>query len=249
MLGPMMHHRLRPLFDRLFVNSSRRYLEDFLRRAAASVPAGARVLDAGAGDGRYRTLFAHTHYEATDFCQVDKRYNFQKLDFVAHLQWLPTDAAAYDMIICTQVLEHLSEPALVLGQLQRALKPGGALWLSAPLFYAEHEAPHDYFRYTQYGLRHLLENAGFEVIQIEWLEGYYGTLAYQSFAAALALPIWPRHYGGGVIGLLAGGAALILKPLLAIASIGATELDLRQKVTHVGMCKNYAAIARKPAPP
>jgi SAM-dependent methyltransferase len=241
----MIKFTLRTLYDRLFINSSRRYLEEFLQRAAGAAPAGARILDAGAGDGRYRHLFAHTHYEATDFCQVDKRYDFQKLDFVSNLQRVPTASGIYDLVICTQVLEHLSEPSLVLAQLYEVLKPTGTLWLSAPLFFAEHEAPHDYFRYTQYGLSHLLESAGFEILQLEWLEGYYGTLAYQSLSAALALPVMPKHYGGGMIGLFASLVALALKPLLAISSIGATMLDLRHKVTHVGLCKNYTVVARK----
>ena len=238
---------LRALFDRLFVNSSRLYLEDFLRQAASAAPAGARVLDAGAGDGRYGYLFAHTRYEATDFAQVNKEYRLDQLDFIADLQAIPAANESYDLIICSQVLEHVKEPKIVLAQLYRVLKPGGTLWLSTPLFFAEHEAPHDYFRYTQYGLRYLLESTGFVIVRIDWLEGYYGTLAYQSLSAALALPVLPRQFGGGVVGLVAGLSALGLKPLLAIGSILATFLDQRYKQTQVGMCKNYALVARKRA--
>ncbi|RIK41060.1 MAG: class I SAM-dependent methyltransferase [Chloroflexi bacterium] len=236
---------LRFLYNLLFVNSSRRYLEDFLRRAAAAAPPGARVLDAGAGDGRYRHLFLHTQYEATDFGQVHKHYVFERLDFLSDLRHLPVAEDYYDQVICSQVLEHINEPAQMLQQLHQVLKPGGTLWLSTPLFYAEHETPHDYFRYTQFGLRYLLEKSGFDILQLEWLEGYYGTLAYQSLSAALALPVLPRHYGGGAIGWSAALLALPLKPLLALASILATYLDLRHKVTHVGLCKNYTVVARK----
>jgi SAM-dependent methyltransferase len=242
-----MKKRLRTLFDQVFVNSSRRYLEDFLRQAASTAPAGARVLDAGAGDVRYGYLFAHTRYEATDFVQVNKEYLLEQLDFIADLQALPAANESYDMVICSQVLEHIKEPSTVLAQVYRVLKPGGTLWLSTPLFFAEHEAPHDYFRYTQYGLRYLLESAGFVILRIEWLEGYYGTLAYQSLSAALALPVLPRQYGGGAIGLVAALSALGLKPLLAVGAIVTSFLDQRYKQTQVGMCKNYALVARKRA--
>jgi SAM-dependent methyltransferase len=240
-----MKQFLRFLFDRLFINSSRRYLEDFLQRAAAAAPAGARVLDAGAGDGRYRHLFLHTQYEATDFAQVHKYYVFERLDFISDLRHLPLAEKRYDQVICSQVLEHINEPGWMLEQLHRVLKPGGTLWLSTPLFFAEHETPHDYFRYTQFGLRYLLEKSGFEILQLEWLEGYYGTLAYQSLSAALALPVLPRHYGSGAVGWVAALVALSLKPLLALASIAASYLDRRHKATHVGLCKNYTVVARK----
>src|SRR5688500_10738396 len=51
--------------------TAHRYLMEFARRAAASVPHGARVLDAGAGDSPYRPFFAHTAYEAADVCKRD----------------------------------------------------------------------------------------------------------------------------------------------------------------------------------
>lgn len=60
------------------------------------------------------------------------------------------------------------------------LKPRGALWLTAPLFYDEHEQPFDFFRYTQFGLRYLLDNAGFNVESIDPLGGYFATLGYQA---------------------------------------------------------------------
>jgi SAM-dependent methyltransferase len=239
---------LRSLFEWIFLNSSRRYLEAFLRRAASAIPPGARVLDAGAGDGRYRPLFAHTNYEATDFVQVNKRYVLANLDFIADLKQVPAAPEVYDVVICTQVLEHMNEPGQMLAELHRVLKPQGELWLSAPLFYAEHEAPYDYFRYTQYGLRYLLEQAGFQIVQLEWLEGYYGTLSYQSLTAALALPLSPAKYGGGLIGGVAALCALLLKPLLALGAILTAYLDLRYKQTSSGQCKNYALVARKVTP-
>ncbi len=230
-------HAVRP-------NSSREYLRDFAAQAAASLPAGALILDAGAGDCPYKHLFAHAHYESADFGQVDKEYG--DITYTCDLAKVPVEADRYDLVLLTQVLEHIPEPLTVLQEMHRLLKPAGQLWLSTPLYFAEHEAPYDFYRYTQFGLRHLLESAGFNIDRMEWLEGYYGSLSYQMATAATALPLNPSAYGGGLTGTLAAGAILLVKPLALLLSIIFARLDLRKKHTQSGHPKNYAVVAVKP---
>lgn len=203
------------------------------------------MLDAGSGSGRYRGLFDRVTYESADFAQVDKSYG--EITYVCDLSDIPVEDDRYDLVVLTQVLEHLPEPGTVLRELWRVVKPGGRLWLSAPLFYFEHEAPFDFYRYTQYGLRHLLEDAGFEIERLEWLEGYFGTLSFQLVIAAGSLPRRPRDYGGGVAGLAAAAVAVPLRPVLWLLSLALARLDIRHKRVAVGMCKNYTVVARKPA--
>jgi SAM-dependent methyltransferase len=106
------------------------------------------VLDAGAGDSPYRERFAHVQYESADFERVPgKRYAAS--DYVCDLAAIPVEDHRYDLVLLSQVLEHLPEPGAVLAELRRVLKPGGTIWASAPLFYEEHEVPYDFFRYTQ----------------------------------------------------------------------------------------------------
>ena len=172
-------------------NSSRVYLHRFLERAGQTVEAGQLVLDAGAGRAPYRDLFAHARYETADFLAV-KGKKYVTPDYVCDLAEIPVEDARFDHVLLTQVLEHIPEPARVVAELHRVLKPGGTLWLTAPLFYAEHERPYDFFRYTQFGLRHLLESAGFEVLELDWMEGYLGTLSYQARLMGRSLPSSPR---------------------------------------------------------
>ena len=228
----------------LNINSSRKYLHDFAGRAAASIPEGALVLDAGAGDGLYKPLFDKACYESADFCQVDKEYG--EITYVCDLASIPVEDDRYDLVLCSQVLEHIPEPRAVLTELFRILKPGGELWLSTPLFFAEHEIPYDYYRYTQYGLRHLLELAGFQVQKVEWLEGYYGTLSYQLLTAGKDLPLHPRDYGGGLTGLLGAAVTIPLKPFFLLLSMFYARLDIRIKHTTSGQCQNFAVVALKP---
>jgi SAM-dependent methyltransferase len=229
-------------------NSSRTYLHRFLARAGETVQPGELVLDAGAGEAPYRRLFAHAHYETADFVAV-KGKKYRQPDYVCDLAQIPVEDARFDHVILTQVLEHLPEPASVLAELNRVLKPGGTLWLTAPLFYAEHERPYDFYRYTRYGLRHLLESAGFAVREIEWMEGYLGTLSYQAKLLSSSLPASPDDYGGGLRGLALAGGAKLGKRAARVAANGLASLDLRYKFVDAGLPKNYQVIAAKAARP
>ena len=143
------------------------------------------------------------------------------------------------------MLEHLPEPLRVIEELGRVLKPGGTLWLSAPLFYAEHEKPYDFFRYTQFGLRRLLEAAGFEVVEIAWLEGYFGTLSYQVRVAGRALPAGRAAYGGGARGAALAGAARVARTAAPRVADLLAGLDEDHKVVDAGLPKNHTVVARK----
>jgi SAM-dependent methyltransferase len=226
-----------------YSNSSRYYLDRLMAERAATMPPGSVVLDAGAGYCPYRTTFAHTTYETADFCQVDKKYG--QIDYVCKLDAIPVAAARYDYVMCTQVLEHLPDPAAVLREFHRVLKPHGVLCLTAPLYYEEHEKPYDFYRYTQFGLQHLLDEVGYRVESIEWLEGYYGTLAHQFRKAGRWLPRRPADYGGGLVGLAAAAVAMTLKPQLSLLGRCFERLDVRHKYTAKGHCINYAVVARR----
>jgi len=163
-------------------NPSRIKLEEFISNASQTLPSNSRILDAGSGEGMYRRFFSEKEYISIDLCKVTKAYG--KLSAISDLAMIPVLKNSFDVILCSQVLEHVNDPIIVLSELSRVLSPEGELWLSAPFFYEQHEIPFDYFRYTQYGLTHILEKAGFHINKIGWLEGYTGSLAYQMSTAA-----------------------------------------------------------------
>jgi SAM-dependent methyltransferase len=224
------------------LSSSRTYLEDFARRAGASVPDGAMVLDAGAGTSPYAEYFAHTTYESADHRQGE---GSRALDYECDLTVVPVDDNRYDLVFLSQVLEHVPGPEAVIKEMARILKPGGTLWLSTPLFYQEHEQPYDFFRYTQFGLTHLLGLAGMDVDQMDWLEGYLGTLGYQTRMASRELPTDPAVYGGGARGLAIASSMRVARPILRRTSVALDRLDSRHRITDRGMPKNYTVVGRK----
>lgn len=166
-----------------------------VQKTAQSIPPGARVLDAGAGQCRYRSLFAHADYTGVDFGCGEGEWDYSGLDALARLETLPFADGTFDRLLCTQVLEHVADPAGILRELYRVLKPGGRMLLTAPLGFGEHQIPHDYFRYTRYGLTHLLETAGFRVDTLAPRGGYFRYMAVMSMWFYIYLfpesrPLW-----------------------------------------------------------
>ena len=226
------------------MSSSRHHLETEIRKFSRGLPANSLVLDAGAGDCCYGTLFPQHRYESTDFAQVEKSYG--KLTYVCDLRYIPVEAERFDAVICTQVLAHLPEPSAALREMVRVLKPSGRLLLTAPLFFQENEIPYDFYRYTQFGLRYLIEGAGLTVELLDWLEGYCGMLAYQMGVAARVLRTRPRDFGGGLRGILLAGSTPLIRSFCAGLSIVLGRADRIHKNTEIGQCKNYVVIAVSP---
>jgi SAM-dependent methyltransferase len=144
---------------------------------AAALPEGARVLDAGAGEGRYARHFAGVRYVGADLAVGDASWNYGGIDVLADLAALPFRTGSFDAAIHIVTLEHVCEPACVLGQIAGALAPGGRLLAVVPLEWEVHQAPHDYYRYTRHGMTYLLEKAGLEPLAILPVGGYFRLLA------------------------------------------------------------------------
>lgn len=215
--------RLLPDWLRRYAYSFEALIEDSVATLASGLPDGARVLDAGAGEGQYSAGFARQRYTGVDLGIGDSGWNYAGLDAVADLTALPFAAATFDAALNIVTLEHLPEPAAALRELARVLKPGGALLLVAPLEWEVHQAPHDYFRYTRHGLQYLLAAAGFEVREMAAAGGLFRLLSRRLLNASQIAP-WLLP--------LFGPLALIL-PLL-------DGLDRRRDFT-----LGYRCIARK----
>jgi SAM-dependent methyltransferase len=154
----------------------RRSIVAFVREVAESLPAGAVVLDVGAGDAPYRELFEHCKYLTNDW-EGSEHEQAGESDIIASADSLPLEDGSVDAVLLTQVLEHVPDPAAVLGESARILRPVGAIFLTVPFAWELHELPFDFWRFTPASLERLLVAAGFSEIAIEPRTDGFTTLA------------------------------------------------------------------------
>ena len=173
---------------RRYVQHFEASIEDAVTGFAASLKPGERVLDAGAGEGQYKGYFSKQRYCGLDLGIGDKQWDYTRLDAIGDLSRLPFRDELFDACVNVVTLEHVREPAVVVRELGRVLRPGGRLLLIAPHEWEEHQQPHDFYRYTRYGLSYLLSEAGFVDLRIEPAGGFFRLLSRRLFGALQFFP-------------------------------------------------------------
>jgi len=162
----------------------------WLQGTLATIPRGARILDAGAGELKYRGLCSHLEYVAQDFCEYDGRgdegglqkgaWDQSEVDIISDITNIPEPDASFDGVMCIEVLEHLPDPISALRELARLLRPGGTLILTAPFSCLTHYSP--YFFYTGFS-RNFYETwlpaLGFKIEDLEYNGNYFEYLAQE----------------------------------------------------------------------
>ncbi len=131
------------------------------------------VLDAGAGRLAFKYLLTG---KAKRYYAMDKYIARQGLDIVGDLNSSPFKKHAFDTITCLQVIEHAKDPVSIIENLADSLKDNGVLIISAPHVSYLHSEPEDYYRYTKYGLHHIAEKNGLEVLGISVAGSIFGFL-------------------------------------------------------------------------
>jgi len=131
-----------------------------------------RLLDLGCG--KVPLFDAYRHYVTDNIC-IDWEntvYKNDHLDFEADLtKELPFADGEFDTIILSDVLEHIAEPERLCGEIARVLSPKGKLLMNVPFYYMLHEEPHDYYRYTEFALRRLMDRSGLQILQLRAMGG------------------------------------------------------------------------------
>lgn len=133
-----------------------------------------RLLDIGCGSGEKKYVIP----EETWYTGIDHLYTphgKSNINIFCSAYNLSLSDNSYDSVLCTGVLEHLEEPEQALREAYRVLKPSGYAIYTVPLFWHLHEEPHDFYRYTKYGIRYLFEKVGFEIIELKPLSGFWVT--------------------------------------------------------------------------
>ncbi|MEM3373795.1 MAG: methyltransferase domain-containing protein [Candidatus Woesearchaeota archaeon] len=126
-----------------------------------------KLLDVGAGPAPYKKIFTKyvKEYITLDFFESPNC----KVDIISSAYSIPFPDNSFDVVLCTQVLEHLEYPQQAINEMRRVLKPNGILILTTHMAMVLHSEPYDYFRYTKYGLAFLLKE--FKKVKIKEIGG------------------------------------------------------------------------------
>jgi len=198
--------------------------------ASVAYLAKGRALDIGCGEQPMREVFEGRLETIVGLDHPRTLHPEDQVQVFGTALELPFAEGTFDTALCFQVLEHVPEPLQLLCEARRVLKEGGILILTAPHIWNVHEAPHDYFRYTQFGLRHLYAKAGLEVVEVRPMAGYFVTSAAR-FCYFLA------HFDRW-------GLQILVRPLYLLVQAAAMVLD--RIYCDTTETWNYLAVGRKP---
>lgn len=201
------------------------FLGDTAQRYAQGV-----LVDIGCGTKPYAPLFAPHVVSHIGVDLADSPHGCEQVDVVGTAYETTLTDCSADVILCSEVLEHLEEPGAAFTEFHRVLKPGGVLLLTTPFIWPIHEQPRDFYRYTEYGLRYLSERAKLDVLDVRPLGGFVRTSAQM---LATQLHRYRRF--------------IILRPFLSVLVF--TTLWLAKHLTPLdrggGFVNVYGLVARK----
>jgi SAM-dependent methyltransferase len=186
------------------------YLHRRLRRTLPLL--GGHVLDVGCGAKPYRGWFgAVESYVGLDVASGPEVDVLVRPDGT----W-PLDSARFDVVLCTQVLEHVENLELTLNEIVRVLKPGGVAVVTFPFLYNEHGEPYDFRRMTVHYAKRLFPRFQIEALErqggigstlvilwLNWFDGMLNRTFTTRLLKAFMLPLWlPLCFVSNSLGLL-----------------------------------------------
>ena len=181
----------------------------WLETALKKIPAGSRILDAGAGELDKKKFCSHLNYVSQDFGQYDgkgdgkglqtKGWDNSKLDIVSDITSIPEPDASFDAIMCIEVFEHIPDPIAAVKEFSRLLRTGGHLIITAPFCSATHFAPYHFSTgFNRYFYeKHLTEN-GFVISEINENGDFFEFVAQE----LLRIPACAEKYTGKNVSLV-----------------------------------------------
>lgn len=159
------------VWQKTYVSYRRLWLDFYLEQFAPDMRGV--VFDLGGKRENKRGSFQPPEAQATQWWYLNLELSTRP-DIFGDVTQLPLPAASADVVLCTEVLEHLRHPAACVAEIERLLKPGGIALVSAPFIFPIHADPYDFQRFTADGLRQLF--GAFASLEILPMGAFWGTL-------------------------------------------------------------------------
>ena len=219
----------------------------FIATAAHAYDLGL-ILDVGCGTKPYGHLLA-PHARRYLGIDLPPKWDIERqsakaerrrsaVDVYGRASQLPFADETFETVVSFQVLEHVPEPQEMLVEISRVLQAGGHLLLSTPQMWHVHEAPHDYYRFTRYGLEYLCHSCELETVEIHGIAGFWAR-------AGLKLTYRIDDLARG-LGRISRALSYPLLPLTAAVNVAFKLLDML--LPNEDDCAVNFLVARKPVP-
>ncbi len=162
-----------------FLNFNQKNRDKFIFKYSQRIGSNKKILDVGAGSSPYRSLFDKHIYKTHDFQKLNSdqllhKQGYGQIDYVSDIINIPVENESFDLILCTEVLEHVPEPIAAIKEMARILKCGGEILITTPLGSHVHQEPyHFYGGFTPFFYKRYLQEFGFENINIYPNKGFF----------------------------------------------------------------------------
>ena len=165
--------------------------EEWTRATLKKIPPGTRILDAGAGELKFKEFCDHLDYVSQDFNEYDGAgddkamqtgvWDTSKIDIVSDITSIPVDDQSFGAVMCTEVLEHVPDPVSALKELDRLLVPGGYILITAPFCSLTHFSPYHFATgFNRYFYEHWMLTLGYDVIELKENGNFFEYLAQEN---------------------------------------------------------------------
>jgi len=163
------------------------------------------VLDVGCGNRPYQAFFINAKsYIAIDrlsgvgVTRSNNAIRIKGIDVAGSAEALPFCSECFDVVLATQLIEHLPHPSIFFGEVSRLLKQNGCLIITFPLIAPLHEEPYDYFRYTEHGIKLFCHEHELKIERVEKMGGGWLAIGYlirdilYADASSSQISLWAR---------------------------------------------------------
>ncbi len=206
-----------------FGRSNKDNRQKWLHKTLKKLPSSSRILDAGAGELQNKKLCKHLNYVSQDYCQYRGEGNntglqtgswdTSKIDIVCDIINIPEPASSFDVILCSEVFEHLPDATLAVKEFSRLLKPDGTLIITAPFCSLTHFAPYHFSTgFNRYWYEYHLAAHNFEIIEITPNGNWFEYIAQELWR----IPRMGKAYSSSTLGWIAFIFSIPLLITLAI---------------------------------